>query len=248
VKQPVERVVAVVPAAGSATRLGDLLTGSKEIVDIGGEPLLVRLLGRLMGAGVDEAVVVLREGKWDIPETLLDHPNLGVDVSYVIVREPRGELHSVAAALRSTGGSLVALGYPDVLFEPPDAYGRLLERQAETGADLVLGLFPTEDVERVDMVALDDRSRPVEIVIKQPDRGLRYSWSLAVWSPVFSDYILDNLRVIAQSTTGESSVGDAVQGAIDDGMAVEAVIFEEGTYLDVGTPERLDEARRDAAD
>ena len=34
-----ERVVAVIPAAGQARRLGDSVPGSKEVVDVGGEPV-----------------------------------------------------------------------------------------------------------------------------------------------------------------------------------------------------------------
>ncbi len=42
----------------------------------------------------------------------------------------------------------------------------------------------------------------------------------------------------------ELSVGDAFQAALDDGLAVEGVVFEQGGYLDIGTPDDLDEARR----
>ena len=247
----VEPVVAIIPAAGWGHRLGDSVSGSKEVAEVGGEPVCVHLLRRLALAGIDQAVVVLRDGKWDIPQTLLGYRSVGVDLAYVVVDETPSELHSVAAGLPFTSGRLVALGYPDILFEPKDAYSALIESQRNTAADLVLGLFPTDRPEDVDMVALDDLQRPVEVVIKQPDRGLLYSWSIAVWTPRFSAYLTDALAQIesgqadtAAKAPQELSMGDVVQAAIGDSLAVEAVVFEQGGFLDVGTPDDLAEARR----
>jgi glucose-1-phosphate thymidylyltransferase len=242
----------VIPAAGRARRLGDSVPGSKEVADVGGEPVCVHLLRRLAVAGVSQAVVVLGNGKWDVPKTLLGSRSLGVDLAYVVVGNSPSELHSVAAGLSFTSEHLVALGYPDILFEPRDAFSALLDCQSLTNADLVLGLFPNDRPEKVDMVVLDSHLRPVEVVIKQPDRGLRYSWSIAVWTSRFSSYLVDFLAALdegqADDVTGEGprepSVGDVVQAALDEGLAVEAVVFEQGGYLDVGTPDDLAEARR----
>lgn len=241
----------MIPAAGMADRLGDNVPGSKEIAEVGGEPVCVHLLRRLALAGIRQAMVVLRNGKWDVPQALLGYRNLGIDLAYVVIEHPRSELHSVAAALPFTG-RLAALGYPDVLFEPRDAYSTLIQRQDHTGADLVLGLFPTDRPEKVDMVTLDAKQRPVGVVIKQPDRGLRYSWSIALWTHRFSRYLIDFLTefdsgpsdAAVQPLPDELSVGDVVQAALSDGIASEAVIFEQGRYLDVGTPGDLAEARR----
>lgn len=229
-------VVGVIPAAGSGSRLG--IDGSKEVVEVGGRPIIAHLLDRLASAGIDEAVIVLRAGKEDIPAALAG--NDAVPLAYVTIDESPSELDSVAAGVATVEG-VVALGYPDVLFEPDDAYAALLERLRETGADLVLGIFPTTTPDRVDMVALDDAGRPVEVVIKQPDRGLRYSWSIAVWGPRFGALLVDTA---VEQLAEEASVGDVVQAAIGAGLAVEAVRFDDGAYLDVGTPEDLARARR----
>jgi len=245
-------VVALIPAAGRGRRLGDGAMGSKEVVDVAGEPVAGHLLRRLALAEIRQALVVLREGKWDVPSALLGYRSLDLALRYVIVGDTRSELHSVAEGLAFAGRDLVALGYPDVLFEPNDAFSALLNRQSRTGADLVLGLFPSDIPQRVDMVALDSNMAPVEIVIKQPDRGLRYSWSIAVWTPSFSRYLIDFVSNIDNDSNEQSpkddpqelSVGHVVQDALVEGFAVEAVIFREGSYLDIGTPDDLAEARR----
>ena len=99
------------------------------------------------------------------------------------------------------------------------------------------------------MVALDALGKPVDIVIKQRDRGLRYSWSIAAWSPAFSRYLGHSMDAVAASieadaTAREPSVGDVIQNAIRDGMAVEAVRFDTGGYVDVGSPRGLESARQ----
>lgn len=236
--QLMREATAVIPAAGLGTRLAGLLPGSKEAADIGGRPLILHLLDRLALAGIERSVVVTRADKIDLQETLA--PVAGAEL--LIVDTSPSELHSVAAgAARSSGAT--ALAYPDVLFEPRNAFATLLDQLEETEtAEVVLGLFPTDEPERVDMVALDADGRPAEIVIKQPDRGLRYSWAIAAWKPRFTEFLIDHAAGIEVSV--EPSVGEAVQAAIEAGLGVDAVPFESGRYIEVGTPEGLSEARR----
>lgn len=241
--------IAVIPAAGLGTRLGETIPGSKEVAEVGGEPAIGHLFHRLELASIRRGLVVLRHGKWDIPLALLDY-DTGVSLAYVIVDETASQVHSVARGLEFVEDDMVVFGYPDVLFQPEDAFNRLLERQSETGADVVIGLFPSDIPERVDMVSLADDSRPVEIVIKQPDRGLLYSWSIAVWTPAFSRLTRDFVRTCDRGTdhglanSEEPSVGHVIQKAIIDGFEVEAVVFPGGGYIDMGTPEDLESARQ----
>jgi glucose-1-phosphate thymidylyltransferase len=60
----------------------------------------------------------------------------------------------------------LAFGFPDIIFQPEDAFVQLLARQASTKAGIVLGLFPTDQPQKVDMVDLDDDGRIRLIEIK----------------------------------------------------------------------------------
>ena len=246
---PSRRITAVIPAAGRATRLGAHITTSKEVIDIAGEPVISHLLRRLSMAGIPRAVIALRDGKWDIPAALTADATHGVEPAYVVVGDTPSPAHSIAPALRFAADDVIALGFPDVLFEPRDAFARMIDRRAETQADVVLGVFPSSTPERVDMVRLDDAQRVVEVVIKRPDHGLRHCWTLAVWTPTFTAYLLQRLRTDGHTAGagGEFQIGDVVQAAIDDGLHTEAVVFAEGLYLDVGTPQDLATARRRTA-
>lgn len=241
------RLIAVIPAAGFARRLGDEIVGSKEALDVGGSPAAAHLLRRLAAANIDRAVIALRRGKWDVPEALQGDHLHGVAVAYVMVDETPSPAHTIAPALRLVPDDVIALAFPDVIYEPAAAFTSMLDTQQETGADVVLGLFPTTAPERVDMVELDGHGHPVAIVIKEPDRGLTYSWTLALWTPRFTTFLLAAVADAEGAGLPEGrefQIGAVVQAAIEAGLVVRGHTFPEGSYVDIGTPEELERIRR----
>ena len=120
--------------------------------------------------------------------------------------------------------ALVALGFPDVIFEPVDAYARLIERQAATGADLVLGLFPAERCQTTDMVELGPDGRVLRVEVRPESTALRYNWLLAVWGPAFTRHPSRG-RGACSGGERELQIGAVVQSAVADGLHVEGVEF-----------------------
>jgi glucose-1-phosphate thymidylyltransferase len=243
------RVVGLVPAAGSARRLPGLPL-SKELYPIGfvegadgvlrPKPAITHVLSAFRDAGIASVLTIIRAGKWDIPEYLRDGEELALNIAYVVTPPTPSVVHTLDRVYPFVADRVVALGFPDILFGPRDAYGALLARLAETEADIVLGLFQADRPEKTDMVALDTAGRPVEIVIKQADRGLRFTWSIAVWRPTFSELLRRAVRRCDDAGRSEElQLGEVIQGAIDEGRRVEAITFEQGKYLDIGTPEDL---------
>ncbi len=241
------RLIGLVPAAGRALRLGPLPC-SKEILPFGprrsGGPvsrdgrqrvIAEVLLDAYRRAGVDHALVLLRKGKWDIPERLGDGRDLGLPLAYLALDATAGIPETLDAAYPFVADADVALGFPDTWFEPRDAYVHLLRRLRGTGADAVLGLVPSDRSEKTDMVELDDRGRVRRIVVKEWNTGLRYAWMIAVWSPAFS-LLLHDLMTGAGDRRGEYYPGHVIQTAVDSGLRVDGVTFPEGSFLDIGTP------------
>lgn len=252
-------VVGLVPAAGRADRLG-ALPCSKEIFPVGfrddggarrPRPVCEHLLEAFREADVRRAFVLLRKGKWDVPALLgrgLDPGGAdALHLAYLALDATASVPETIDCAFPFVAGHSVALGFPDILFEPRDAFRRLRERQAESGAPIVLGLFPADRPEKTDMVELDDAGRVRRLVIKQAGTALRFTWSIALWQPELTRYLHDFLARREPSGERELYLGDVLQAAIDDGFAAEAVAFEGGSYLDVGTPEDLERAVAAAA-
>lgn len=247
-------VVGLIPAGGVAARLSPLPC-SKELLPVGflqtpagprPKPVCLYLLERMRAAGIERAFIVLRPGKWDIPAYLGDGAAHGVRLAYLTVHIPHGSPYTLDQALPFTAGCLVALGLPDIIFEPADAYAQLIARQRAGGADIVLGLFPTNQPQTADMVETEPDGQVRRIIIKPPRSELPYTWMIALWTPAFSAFMHQRLAEDlarradpAAPPAREIFVGDLIQAAIDAGMAVDSVAFPAGNALDIGLPENL---------
>ncbi len=264
----VQKVVGLMPASGQATRIAPLPC-SKELYPVGFRPadeggglrpkvVCHYLLERMRQAGVTKAYIVLRKGKWDIPAYLGDGSMLDMHLAYLMMGLPFGAPYTLDQAFPFVQHALVALGFPDVIFQPDDAFVRLLDQQAATKADVVLGLFPTDQPHKGDMIDLDENGQVRRIIIKSTQTHLRYGWTIAVWTPVFTQFMHAYLAGIQerneQNTTSHSPpgqrelfVGDVIQAAIYAGLQVETVLFSNGSYLDIGTPENLVKAVKNVA-
>jgi glucose-1-phosphate thymidylyltransferase len=165
-------VVGVIPAAGFATRLQGLPC-SKEVLPVGGRPVMDYLVERMRTAGCSEVRLVTRPEKTDVA--------LHAKRSGVVVRtaNPKTVSASIAVALRGLEpDDIVLLGFPDTIWEPVDGY-RPLVSSVEAGAEVALGLFRTSEPERCDVVTFDDAWRITGVEIKSPTPSSNWIWACA---------------------------------------------------------------------
>jgi glucose-1-phosphate thymidylyltransferase len=250
-------VIGLVPCGGHAARLAPLPC-SKEVLPVGTRrmpdasirPKVVShyLLEKMVQGGVRRTFLVLRSGKWDIPEYFRDGDAFGMDLGYLITRLPYGAPYTLDQAYPFVRGSRVAFGFPDILFGPRDAFAQALQRLATTGSELVLGLYRAHP-SYSDLVAIDRTGRVLELLINQRETKLELGWVFAVWGPLFTEFLHDYLNVprtsAQQPETGlpaELSVGHVIQAAIREGLRTDSVTFPRHDYLDVGTPQGLQQA------
>ena len=254
------KLVGLLPAGGRAKRIAPLPC-SKELFPIGFQdlshdrglrPKVVShyLLETMRLAGVTKVYIVLRNGKWDIPSYFGDGKMLDMHLAYLMMGLPFGVPYTLDQAYPFVKDSTVVFGFPDIIFQPDEAYIKLLAKQAESRAEIVLGLFPAHQPHKIDMVELKADGKIRGIQIKPIQTNLRYTWIIAVWTPLFTDFmhefIIANQRKNdpKQDGTGtkehrEFFVGDVIQAAANNGMVIESVVFSDGTYLDIGTPDDL---------
>jgi glucose-1-phosphate thymidylyltransferase len=139
--------------------------------------------------------------------------------------------------------AVVALGFPDILFQPEAAYSPILSRLYRSSAEVVLGLFPTAQYWKAGMVEFDAAGQVQQIIEKPQQSKLQYMWAIAVWTPRFTQFLHDYLQT--HNPGIELPIGDVIQAGITAGLRVEAEPFPAGRYLDVGTPEDLAQAIRE---
>lgn len=248
------RYVGLIPAAGRATRLGEIPTSKeilsvKPVVEPGGRPraAIDCLLEALAIRAVDCVYVVIRDGKWDIPQYLGDGSRYGLSIAYLMMGLPYGPPYTLDQAYRFLADRSVLFGFPDIQFHPVDAFRRLTARLENSSAEIVLGLFPTDRPHKMDMVRCDDAGRVLQLEIKPAATELRHTWIIAAWTPVFTAFLHAYLKThrasCSRPESPEPHVGTVIQAALASGMPVAGEMFDDGWVLDIGTPEDLERAR-----
>ncbi len=265
------RRIGLLPAGGIGSRIAPLPM-SKELYPLGfrQSPNGVRskvvghyLLDRMRLAAIEQAFLILRPGKWDIPDYFGDGAWVNMHLAYLTVHTDAGVPYTLDQAYPFVQDAMIALGFPDILIEPTDAFVRLFDRQSRTQADVVLGLFPTDNPQKVGVVEFDETGQVFNIIEKSPTTTLRWMWAIAIWSPRFTEFLhlyiknrdqglLDPARspntplappAAPEVKRPELPIGDVIQAAIESGdLRVEAECFPDGSYLDIGTPDDLQKA------
>lgn len=241
-------VIGLIPAGGQGTRIGPLPC-SKEIFPIGfdqtreGRPKAIcnYLIDRMRFAGIKKAYIVLREGKWDIPAYLRDGKISGINLAYLIMDAPFGVPFTIDQAFPFVQDANIAFGFPDIFCEPDDIFIKLLNRLTLRDCDVVLGLFPSDRPDKADMVDFGPDGKIRDIIIKQAQSKLEYTWGTAVWTPAFTRFIHHYVEVARPSIEQQKElfIGEVVRAAINVGVRVEAIHVSDTPFLDIGTPEDL---------
>lgn len=246
-------IVGIIPCAGYATRISPLPC-SKEIYPIGFFPginsdktehrvISSFLLESLAIGGASLAYMILRKGKWDIPQYYGRGKAFRLPLSYISIEPTSGPVYTLDEAYPFVKGKQILFGFPDIFIRPKNAFLQLLQKQAESGADIVLGLFEAENHRKVDMVKTGLNGRVKQIIIKPVQTELTHTWLIASWGSAFTQLIHDFLLREEESIETDNSVkkeelhvGHVFQAAIDTGLKIETVTFSNGEYLDIGTP------------
>lgn len=219
-------IIGLIPAAGHARRLG-IQSSSKEMLAVRGRPMIDHLVERLKVVEPDELRVVTRPEKRDVTEHA---ESLGATVVH-------GHPQEVSASVRLGLKGLadhdeILLGFPDTLWEPVDGFAQLLTLVRDGTTEVAVGLFRlAEGLERSDVVTLEAGGRVAGIQVKPQQPASDLIWGIAA----------ARVRVL------RALPADADLGAYFDTLArrraVRGVVLS-GPWLDVGTPEALERARR----
>ena len=245
-----EKVIGVIPAAGKGTRLAPF-PGDKELFPLGYEDLRVGndilrrpkvvsqyLIESMAQAGVEKIIIILGEGKHKIMSYYGDGRRFGVDITYLFQEQLTGMPFALNMVRRWFKDRVILFGMPDTVIEPSNVFEQLLDSYFNVGTDLVLGVFPTDTPSKFGMVELDQDDRVILSADKPKETSLRYMWGIACWSETFGDLMETYLREISPPTR-EIVLGEIFQEAIERGLEVRALRFDEGSYLDIGTPNDL---------
>jgi glucose-1-phosphate thymidylyltransferase len=246
--------IGIVPAAGRATRLPGC-TGSKELLPIGEtttpngrRPKAVSeyLVDALVAADVHRVCVVIAPDKHDILRYYGSGERHGVEIAYVCQETPTGMADAIDLAYPWIRDGTVFMGMPDTLFRPADAFAQLRPFYERERADLALVVCPTEEPTRLGPVMFDAAGRVREVMDKPAVAPHNNVWVVAMWGPAFTEFLHAQLAERPPSD-GEVALGSIFQTGVERGLRVRALPFADGVYIDAGTMEGLQAARRAVA-
>ena len=124
----------------------------------------------------------------------------------------------------------VLFGFPDTLWEPRDGFVRVLAA-LRAGADVALGLFEAEELQRSDVVGLGPGDAVLEIAVKPARPASELIWGCAA----------TRVEVLA-GLARVPEPGVLFDDLVRRGRPVQGVRLS-AEWLDIGTPDALRRAR-----
>jgi mannose-1-phosphate guanylyltransferase len=233
---------AVVLVGGEGTRLRPLTwTTPKQMLPVGGQPMIERVLEPLAAHGIDEAVLSLGYK----PDAFIDaYPDgccAGVALRYAVEDEPLDTAGAIRfAALECGLAEMFVVVNGDVITDLDIT--RLVRFHRESGAEATIALTPVEDPSRFGVVPTDESGRVIAFIEKPPPGEAPTNLVNAgtyVLQPSVLDRIPAGRRVSIERETFPSMVEQRRLYALASGAA----------WIDAGTPATYLEANlRHAAD
>lgn len=239
------RFIGVLPAAGVAERLQPLAV-AKELLPIGfvrdpetgtarPVPIAEHAIRAMADAGVDGCLLVISAHKTELMKHFGNGARFGLQLAYLDQERQEGLAAAVDEAHSWVENANVCLALPDTVFTPRSAVADVRRLLEESGADLVLGVFPARHPERLGPVRIDAATgRVLEVLEKPAVSPVANAWGVAAWTPRFTAFLHE-----AKSRRPGQSISLVFNDAVAAGFDVRAVSFEGGSYYDIGTIESL---------
>lgn len=230
---------AILLSAGRGARLGAITaTYPKALLDVGGRPIIVRIIEGLAGAGIEEIAIVTGHQAALLEAEVGTGAQAGLRIVYLRQETLTGTAHALALAREFAGPGQFFFGWGDILVAPSN-YRRVLS--AAPFARAVIAVNEVEDPTAGAAVYFDAEMRVSRIVEKPPPGTSATRWNNAGFG-VLGPAIWDEIDRLEPSPRGEYELPRAIAALARSGTVVRAVPVE-GPWFDIGTPEDLEAAR-----
>lgn len=229
----------VLLAAGRGTRLGELTTATpKPLLEVGGRPIIVRIIEGLRDAGVNDITVVVGYLAESMEGALGDGSRWNVTLRCVRQIEVNGTATALKLARPYLGAGPFFAGWGDIVVDSAN-YPRVIEAAATTGSALAMN--PVDDPWAGGAVYVDDAMRVTRLVEKPAKGTSSTGWNnagLFVLPPEIWRFV----EALEPSPRGEYELPQAIAAMIHAGVPTIGVPIE-GPWFDIGTPDNLLAAR-----
>jgi NDP-sugar pyrophosphorylase family protein len=230
---------AILFAAGRGQRLGDATAATpKPLLDVGGRPVIVRIIDGLVRAGITDLTIVTGYLADQLESELGNGAASGIAITYVRQEQQDGTACALLLARDILAGEPFFWAWADVVVEAAN-YRRVL--RAAHLADAVVAVNEVDDPTAGAAVYISEDGR-IERIIEKPASGTSDThWNNAGFG-VLGPEIWPELDRLEPSEAGEYDLPRAIGALVESGANV-AAVHVEGPWFDIGTPEQLEAAR-----
>lgn len=227
----------IVLAGGTGARLYPITrVVSKQLLPVGGKPMIYYPLSILMLADIRDVLVITTPH--DLPRfrTLLgDGSRLGMEITYAEQFQPGGIAEALLIGADHIGADPVALVLGDNIFHGP-RFSDVLARESRDVRGCVLFGYPVHDPQRYGVGEADAEGRLVSI----EEKPARPRSNRAITGLYFYDNRAVNIaKNITPSARGELEITDVNRFFVAQGEARLVDLGRGFAWLDTGTPESL---------
>jgi glucose-1-phosphate thymidylyltransferase len=230
----------LLPAAGLATRMRpfrypkELLPVHYQMINetdhLRPKLLIEHSLEALSVASVNDLYIVVPEWKPEIMRYLEDGEQFGHNISYLYNSKALGLADALLSGHPWLRDKNTCFAMPDTVFSPITAFQDIISELETKNADLVLGVFPTDEAHHFAPVEFDTDGKVTNIEEKPISPKVNNAWGIAVWNSRFWDFFKNRSAHLDPGV----SVTETFDHAAKSDLNVRCVYFKDGWYKDIG--------------
>jgi len=227
----------IILAAGKGTRLYPASKHiSKILLPVYDKPMIYYPLSMLMGAGIQDIMVIVSKDDKDYFKRLLGNgEQFGISIKYKVQKVQRGIADALMVAEKFIDGDMVALALGDNIFYGDELYEHLVQAIAEpVGATIFCK--EVEDPRAFGVAEVDSEGRVLSL--EEKPKEPKSKW-VATGLYVYDKDACVYAKTLKPSARGELEITDLNRIYLENGKLKAQLLEDDAFWADTGTFDSL---------